>query len=253
MSATVHNTLINKIDYSNIPNHVAIIMDGNGRWARKLNKERFFGHNTGVNSVRESLDISIELGIKTLTLYAFSIENWKRPKNEVNALMSLLSNTIEKELTNIQENNIKLNVIGNLDLLPKNTRDKLLNGVKKTKNNDGLNLNLAVSYGAKQEMIRAVKLISDKVKKNIISQENIDEDTINEHLYTRNSKNVDLLIRTGGEYRISNFLLWQIAYSELYFTDTLWPDFNKTDLEKAILNYQSRERRFGKTTGQIKK
>ena len=246
MSATVHNTVINKIDYSNIPNHVAIIMDGNGRWARKLNKERFFGHNTGVNSVRESLDISIELGIKTLTLYAFSIENWNRPKNEVNALMSLLSNTIEKELTNIQENNIKLNVIGNLDLLPKNTRDKLLNGVKKTKNNDGLNLNLAVSYGAKQEMIRAVKLISDKVKKNIISQENIDEDTINEHLYTRNSKNVDLLIRTGGEYRISNFLLWQISYAELNFQDVLWPDFKKKHFLNAIIDYQKRTRRFGK-------
>ena len=246
MSATVHNTLINKIDYSNIPNHVAIIMDGNGRWARKLNKERFFGHNTGVNSVRESLDISIELGIRTLTLYAFSIENWKRPKNEVNALMSLLSNTIEKELTNIQENNIKLNVIGNLDLLPKNTRDKLLNGVKKTKNNEGLNLNLAVSYGAKQEMIRAVKLISDKDKKNIISQENIDEDTINEHLYTRNSKNVDLLIRTGGEYRISNFLLWQISYAELNFQDVLWPDFKKKHFLNAIIDYQKRTRRFGK-------
>jgi undecaprenyl diphosphate synthase len=246
MSATVHNTVINKIDYSNIPNHVAIIMDGNGRWARKLNKERFFGHNTGINSVRESLDISIELGIKTLTLYAFSIENWKRPKNEVNALMSLLSNTIEKELTNIQENNIKLNVIGNLDLLPKNTRDKLLNGVEKTKNNDGLNLNLAVSYGAKQEMIRAVKLISDKVKKNIISQENIDEDTINEHLYTRNSKNVDLLIRTGGEYRISNFLLWQISYAELNFQDVLWPDFKKKHFLNAIIDYQKRTRRFGK-------
>ena len=246
MSATVHNTLIDKIDYSNIPNHVAIIMDGNGRWARKLNKERFFGHNTGINSVRESLDISIELGIKTLTLYAFSIENWKRPKNEVNALMSLLSNTIEKELTNIQENNIKLNVIGNLDLLPKNTRDKLLNGVEKTKNNDGLNLNLAVSYGAKQEMIRAVKLISDKVKKNIISQENIDEDTINEHLYTRNSKNVDLLIRTGGEYRISNFLLWQISYAELNFQDVLWPDFKKKHFLNAIIDYQKRTRRFGK-------
>ena len=246
MSATVHNTLINKIDYSNIPNHVAIIMDGNGRWARKLNKERFFGHNTGVNSVRESLDISIELGIKTLTLYAFSIENWKRPKNEVNALMSLLSNTIEKELTNIQENNIKLNVIGNLDLLPKNTRVKLLNGVEKTKKNDGLNLNLAVSYGAKQEMIRAVKLISDKVKKNIISQENIDEDTINEHLYTRNSKNVDLLIRTGGEYRISNFLLWQISYAELNFQDVLWPDFKKKHFLNAIIDYQKRTRRFGK-------
>jgi len=246
MSATVHNTLIDKIDYSNIPNHVAIIMDGNGRWARKLNKERFFGHNTGINSVRESLDISIELGIKTLTLYAFSIENWKRPKNEVNALMSLLSNTIEKELTNIQENNIKLNVIGNLDLLPKNTRDKLLDGVKKTNNNDGLNLNLAVSYGAKQEMIRAVKLISDKVKKNIISQENIDEDTINEHLYTHNSKNVDLLIRTGGEYRISNFLLWQISYAELNFQDVLWPDFKKKHFLNAIIDYQKRTRRFGK-------
>ena len=246
MSATVHNTLIDKIDYSNIPSHVAIIMDGNGRWARKLNKERFFGHNTGINSVRESLDISIELGIKTLTLYAFSIENWKRPKNEVNALMSLLSNTIEKELTNIQENNIKLNVIGNLDLLPKNTRDKLLDGVEKTNNNDGLNLNLAVSYGAKQEMIRAVKLISDKVKKNIISQENIDEDTINEHLYTRNSKNVDLLIRTGGEYRISNFLLWQISYAELNFQDVLWPDFRKKHFLNAIIDYQKRTRRFGK-------
>ena len=246
MSATVHNTLIEKIDYSNIPNHVAIIMDGNGRWARKLNKERFFGHNTGINSVRESLDISIELGIKTLTLYAFSIENWKRPKNEVNALMSLLSNTIEKELTNIQENNIKLNVIGNLDLLPKNTRVKLLDGVEKTNNNDGLNLNLAVSYGAKQEMIRAVKLISDKVKKNIISQENIDEDTINEHLYTRNSKNVDLLIRTGGEYRISNFLLWQISYAELNFQDVLWPDFKKKHFLNAIIDYQKRTRRFGK-------
>ena len=192
------------------------------------------------------MDISIELGIKTLTLYAFSIENWKRPKNEVNALMNLLSNTIEKELTNIQENNIKLNVIGNLDLLPKNTRNKLLDGVKKTNNNDGLNLNLAVSYGAKQEMIRAVKLISDKVKKNIISQENIDEDTINEHLYTRNSKNVDLLIRTGGEYRISNFLLWQISYAELNFQDVLWPDFKKKHFLNAIIDYQKRTRRFGK-------
>ena len=251
MSATVHNTLIDKIDYSNIPNHVAIIMDGNGRWARKLNKERFFGHNTGINSVRESLDISIELGIKTLTLYAFSIENWKRPKNEVNALMSLLSNTIEKELTNIQENNIKLNVIGNLDLLPKNTRDKLLDGVEKTNNNDGLNLNLAVSYGAKQEMIRAVKLISDKVKNSIILPEKVDESTIIAHLYTRNLPPVDLLIRTSGEERISNFLLWHIAYAELYFTKTLWPDFTKEDLNKALSEYCKRERRFGKTSEQL--
>ena len=241
MNAIVHKNLGEIIDYSNIPSHVAIIMDGNGRWARKINKERFFGHK-GINSVRESLDISIELGIKTLTLYAFSIENWKRPKNEVNALMSLLSNTIEKELTNIQENNIKLNVIGNLDLLPKNTRDKLLNGVEKTNNNDGLNLNLAISYGAKQEIIRAIKLISNKVKKNIISQENIDENTINDHLYTCNSKNVDLLIRTGGEFRLSNFLLWQISYSELNFQDVLWPDFKKENFLKSIIDYKKKQK-----------
>ena len=246
MNAIVHKNLGEIIDYSNIPSHVAIIMDGNGRWARKINKERFFGHNRGVNSVKESIDVSIELGIETLTLFAFSMENWKRPKNEINALMTLLSSSIENELKSIIENNIKLNVIGDLDLVPKKTRDKLLNAIIKTKNNDGLNLNLAVSYGAKQELVRAIKIISHKVKKNIISEENIDEETINEHLYTENSKNVDLLIRTGGEFRVSNFLLWQISYAELNFQKVLWPDFKKYHFLNAIIDYQNRSRRFGK-------
>ena len=246
MNAIVHKNLGEIIDYSNIPSHVAIIMDGNGRWARKINKERFFGHNRGVNSVKESIDVSIELGIETLTLFAFSMENWKRPKNEINALMTLLSSSIENELKSIIENNIKLNVIGDLDLVPKKTRDKLLNAIIKTKNNDGLNLNLAVSYGAKQELVRAIKIISNKVKKNIISEENIDEETINEHLYTENSKNADLLIRTGGEFRVSNFLLWQISYAELNFQKVLWPDFKKYHFLNAIIDYQNRTRRFGK-------
>ena len=246
MNAIVHKNLGEIIDYSNIPSHVAIIMDGNGRWARKINKERFFGHNRGVNSVKESIDVSIELGIETLTLFAFSMENWKRPKNEINALMTLLSSSIENELNSIIENNIKLNVIGDLDLVPKKTRDKLLEAIIKTKNNDGLNLNLAVSYGAKQELVRAIKIISHKVKKNIISEENIDEETINEHLYTENSKNVDLLIRTGGEFRVSNFLLWQISYAELNFQKVLWPDFKKYHFLNAIIDYQNRTRRFGK-------
>ncbi len=246
MNATVHKNLGEIIDYSNIPSHVAIIMDGNGRWARKINKERFFGHNRGVNSVKESIDVSLELGIETLTLFAFSMENWKRPKNEINALMTLLSSSIENDLKSMIENNIKLNVIGDLDLIPKKTRDKLLDAIIKTKNNDGLNLNLAVSYGAKQELVRAIKIISHKVKKNIISEENIDEETINKHLYTENSKNVDLLIRTGGEFRVSNFLLWQISYAELNFQKVLWPDFKKYHFLNAIIDYQNRTRRFGK-------
>ena len=246
MNAIVHKNLGEIIDYSNIPSHVAIIMDGNGRWARKINKERFFGHNRGVNSVKESINVAIELGIETLTLFAFSMENWKRPKNEINALMTLLSSSIENELKSMIENNIKLSVIGDLDLVPKKTRDKLLDAIIKTKNNDGLNLNLAVSYGAKQELVRAIKIISNKVKKNIISEENIDEETINEHLYTENSKNVDLLIRTGGEFRVSNFLLWQISYAELNFQKVLWPDFKKYHFLNAIIDYQNRTRRFGK-------
>ena len=246
MNVTAHNMDKKKIDSLKIPNHVAIIMDGNGRWAKKINKERFFGHNSGIKSVRESIDISLELGIKQLTLYAFSSENWSRPKREVSSLMNLLSSSVEKEIPRLIENNIKLEIIGDTSKLPEITRNKLLAGVQETSQNDVLILSLAISYGARQELIRATKLISEKVKKNIISVENIDENIINEHLYTRNLKNVDLLIRTGGELRLSNFLLWQISYAELCFQDVLWPDFKKEHFLNAIINYQGRTRRFGK-------
>ena len=236
----------NDINSLLIPNHVAIIMDGNGRWAKKLNKERFFGHNSGIKSVRESIDISLELGVKQLTLYAFSSENWSRPKKEVSSLMNLLSSSVEKEIPRLIENNIKLEIIGDTSKLPETTRNKLLDGVQETSQNNGLILSLAISYGARQELIRATKLISEKVKKNIISVENIDENIINEHLYTRNLKNVDLLIRTGGELRLSNFLLWQISYAELCFQDVLWPDFKKENFIDAIIEYQNRNRKFGK-------
>ena len=235
MNVTAHNMEKKKIDSLLIPNHVAIIMDGNGRWAKKINKERFFGHNSGIKSVRESIDISLELGVKQLTLYAFSSENWSRPKKEVSSLMNLLSSSVEKEIPRLIENNIKLEIIGDTSKLPETTRNKLLDGVQETSSNDGLILSLAISYGARQELIRATKLISEKVKKNIISVENIDENIINEHLYTRNLPNVDLLIRTGGESRVSNFLLWQIAYAELYFTDILWPDFKEKDFSIQLL------------------
>ena len=248
MNVTAHNMDKKKIDSLKIPNHVAIIMDGNGRWAKKINKERFFGHNSGIKSVRESIDISLELGIKQLTLYAFSSENWSRPKKEVSSLMNLLSSSVEKEIPRLIENNIKLEIIGDTSKLPEITRNKLLAGVQETSQNDVLILSLAISYGARQELIRATKLISEKVKKNIISVENIDENIINEHLYTRNLPNVDLLIRTGGENRISNFLLWQIAYAELYFTKILWPDFKEMNFYDAIDNYVKRDRRFGKIT-----
>ena len=229
-----------------IPNHVAIIMDGNGRWAKKLNKERFFGHNSGINAVRESIDTSLELGIKQLTLYAFSSENWNRPKKEVNSLMNLLASSVEKEIPNLKKNKIKLEIIGDTSKLPEKTKAKLLEGVSETSVNNKLVLSLAISYGARQELIRATKQISKKVKKNIISVENIDENIINEHLYTRNLKNVDLLIRTGGEFRLSNFLLWQISYAELCFQNVLWPDFKREHFLNAIIDYQGRNRRFGK-------
>ncbi len=229
-----------------IPSHVAIIMDGNGRWAKKINKERFFGHNSGIKSVRESIDTSLELGIKQLTLYAFSSENWNRPKKEVSSLMNLLASSVEKEIPNLKKNKIKLEIIGDTSKLPEKTRIKLFDGVSKTSNNNRLVLSLAISYGSRQELIRATKQISEKVKKNIISVENIDENIINEHLYTRNLKNVDLLIRTGGEFRLSNFLLWQISYAELCFQNVLWPDFKKEHFLNAIIDYQGRNRRFGK-------
>lgn len=221
-------------------------MDGNGRWAKKIGKKRAFGHENGTKSVKECINQSIKLGIKNLTLFVFSTENWNRPKFEVNALMDLLVYSIDKERVSLIENNIKLNVVGDLDSLKNKAKSKLESIISETKNNKKLNLNLAISYGSKQEIVNAIREVSNKVKNNIISVKNIDENIINEHLYTRNLPNVDLLIRTGGEKRVSNFLLWQIAYAEMYFTDVLWPDFKKEDFLDALEDYQKRERRFGK-------
>ena len=235
-----------KEDFTHLPNHVAIIMDGNGRWAKKIGRKRAFGHENGTKSVRECIDQSIKLGIKNLTLYVFSTENWNRPKYEVKALMDLLVYSLDKERINLIDNGIKLNVIGNIEALNDKPKSKLKSIISETKNNKKLNLNLAISYGSKQEIVNAIREVSNKVKNNIISSKNIDENIINEHLYTRNLPNVDLLIRTGGEKRVSNFLLWQIAYAEMYFTDVLWPDFKKEDFLDALEDYQKRERRFGK-------
>ena len=235
-----------KENFTHLPNHVAIIMDGNGRWAKKIGRKRAFGHENGTKSVRECIDQSIKLGIKNLTLYVFSTENWNRPKYEVKALMDLLVYSLEKERINLIDNGIKLNVIGDIEALNDKPKSKLKSIISETKNNKKLNLNLAISYGSKQEIVNAIREVSNKVKNNIISVKNIDENIINEHLYTRNLPNVDLLIRTGGEKRVSNFLLWQIAYAEMYFTDILWPDFKREDFMKALDDYQKRERRFGK-------
>jgi undecaprenyl diphosphate synthase len=240
------------INKDNLPKHLAIIMDGNGRWAKQKGLLRAFGHENGTKSVKETIKICAKLGIEYLTLYAFSTENWNRPKLEVQALMKILINSLRKELGTLQENNIRLNAIGNLDRLPKSAQKELMDVIEKTKNNTRLTLTLALSYGSREELVNAVRIISDKVKNNIISIDTIDDSIINEHLYTQNLPDVDLLIRTSGEHRISNFLLWQIAYAELYFTDVLWPDFKEQDLYEAIISYQKRERRFGKTSEQIK-
>jgi undecaprenyl diphosphate synthase len=240
------------INKDNLPKHLAIIMDGNGRWAKQKGLLRAFGHENGTKSVRKVVETSAKLGIENLTLFAFSTENWSRPKLEVDILMELLINSLKIELKTLQENNIRLNSIGNLDLLPKSAQKKLQEVIENTKGNSRMVLTLALSYGSREELINAVKNISNKVKNNIISIDNIDESIINQHLYTRDLPEVDLLIRTSGEHRISNFLLWQIAYSELYFTEVLWPDFKEDDLYEAIISYQKRERRFGKTSEQIK-
>lgn len=234
-----------------LPQHIAIIMDGNGRWAKQQGMLRAFGHENGTKSVREVVEASAELGVKNLTLYAFSTENWNRPKLEVQTLMKLLVSSLKKEIKTLQKNNIKLSAIGNLNTLPKTVYKELHEVIENTKNNNRMTLTLALSYGSREEIINTVKEISIKVKNNIISPEKIDESIINEHLYTRNLPDVDLLIRTSGEQRISNFLLWQIAYSELYFTSILWPDFTKQHLYEAIIEYQKRERRFGKTSEQL--
>lgn len=245
-------SLLEKINKDNLPKHLAIIMDGNGRWAKQKGLLRAFGHENGTKSVRVTVESCAKIGIENLTLYAFSTENWNRPKLEVDTLMKLLINSLKNELKTLTENRIRLHAIGNLDLLPKSAQKELLEVIETTKNNSRMTLTLALSYGSREEIISAVKQISDKVKNNIISIDSIDESIINQHLYTRNLPEVDLLIRTSGEHRISNFLLWQIAYAELYFTPILWPDFKEEDLYEAIISYQKRERRFGKTSEQIK-
>ena len=244
--------LENEINKDKLPKHLAIIMDGNGRWAKQQGKLRAFGHENGTKSVRTTVEACAKLGIEYLTLYAFSTENWNRPKLEVEILMKLLISSLKKELKTLQENNIKLHAIGNLNSLPTSVKKELLEVIDKTKNNSKMTLSLALSYGSRDEIINAVKNISEKVKNNIISIDTIDESIINQHLYTQNIPDVDLVIRTSGEHRISNFLLWQIAYAEFYFTEVLWPDFKEKELIKAIISYQNRERRFGKTSEQIK-
>jgi len=243
---------IENIDTKKLPKHLAIIMDGNGRWAKQKGLLRALGHENGTKSVKATVESCAKLGIENLTLYAFSTENWNRPKLEVDTLMKLLIASLKKELETLQKNNIQLNSIGNIDLLPSKAKKELEAVIEKTKNNTRMTLTLALSYGAREELLNAVKKISDKVKNNIISLDSIDESIINQHLYTHNLPDVDLVIRTSGEHRISNFLLWQIAYAEFYFTDVLWPDFKEDDLYQAIISYQKRERRFGKTSEQIK-
>lgn len=244
--------LLDTIDKNNLPKHLAIIMDGNGRWAKQKGFLRAIGHENGTKSVRVTVETCAKLGIENLTLYAFSTENWNRPKLEVETLMKLLVHSLKNELKTLQQNNIRLNAVGNLEKLPKSTLKELNEVISKTKDNTRMTLTLALSYGSREELISVVKQISHKVKNNIISPDTIDESIINQHLYTHNLPDVDLLIRTSGEHRISNFLLWQIAYAEFYFTEVLWPDFKENDLYEAILSYQKRERRFGKTSEQIK-
>ena len=242
---------IEDLDGKNLPRHVAIIMDGNGRWAKKRGKLRVFGHQHGVKAVRDTVENCAKIGVEYLTLYAFSTENWNRPKTEVDTLMKLLVATLKKEVDTLHKNNIRLNTIGDLESLPAKAQKELMEVIEKTSENSKMTLTLALSYGSREELKNAVKQISIKVKNNIISPEKIDETIINTHLYTRNLPDVDLLIRTSGEHRISNFLLWQIAYAELYFIDVFWPDFRGQHLVEAIKNYQNRERRFGKTSEQI--
>ncbi len=242
---------VDSITSHNLPRHIAIIMDGNGRWAKQKGRLRVFGHENGVHTVRSTVENCVKLKLEYLTLYTFSTENWNRPKIEVDTLMKLLVSSLRKELPTFQKNNVRLNTIGDISSLPKKANRELVEVVQKTHQNTGMTLTLALSYGAREEIKNAVKEIAVKVKNNIISPESIDETIINTHLYTHDLPDVDLLIRTSGEHRISNFLLWQIAYAELYFIDVFWPDFKEHHLVEAIKNYQNRERRFGKTSEQL--
>ena len=240
-----------KLNKNNIPKHIAIIMDGNGRWAKQKGGARLLGHKSGANSVNEVVEAAVECGVQYLTLYAFSTENWSRPKAEVDGLMSLLINTIETKLEKLIKYNVRLNTIGDFESLPVKVQKALKGAIEKSSINNGLNLTLALSYSSKWELVRAMKNIGMKVQYGEILPELIDESTINSHLSTFNIPDPELLIRTSGEMRISNFLLWQLAYTELYFTPVLWPDFSKENFYEAIYDYQQRERRFGKTGEQV--
>lgn len=240
-----------QINTRKLPEHIAIIMDGNGRWAKGKGKFRIFGHQNGVKAVRMATEACAELGVKYLTLYAFSTENWGRPETEVKALMELLVSTIRKETKTLMENGIRLETIGNFQDLPLKCRKELTEAMEETRSNTRMTLVLALSYSAKWDLVNAVKQIAQEVQEKKLVPEQITDKTINNHLSTQAYPHPELMIRTSGEMRISNFLLWELAYSELYFTDTLWPDFNKEELYKAIVDYQKRERRFGKTTEQI--
>jgi undecaprenyl diphosphate synthase len=243
--------LLQQIDKSRLPAHIAIIMDGNGRWAKEKGQDRLYGHFHGVESVRNIVEGCAELGVGYLTLYAFSTENWDRPKNEVDGLMELLVDTIRKEVSILNKNNIKLHVIGDKQMLPEYARNELQEALDMTSQNTGLNLIMALSYSSRWELVNAVKNIALDVKQGKVDPETIDQNTVQQYLATSNFPDPELMIRTSGEYRISNFLLYQLAYAELYFTNTRWPDFRKENLYEAILDFQNRERRFGKTSEQV--
>jgi undecaprenyl diphosphate synthase len=244
-------SLKEQIDLSRLPKHIAVIMDGNGRWAKEHGKNRIFGHTNGVAAVRDTAEACAELGVEYLTLYAFSAENWNRPQIEVSALMTLLLKTINGELKTLMKNDIRLGAIGDIDSLPKSVAKELREAIDKTAGGKRMELILALSYGGKNEIVRAVKQIALKVQSKEIGLHEITEDLISENLYTAGRPDPELLIRTSGELRVSNFLLWQLAYAEFYFTDKYWPEFNKEELYKAIIDFQNRERRFGKTSEQI--
>jgi undecaprenyl diphosphate synthase len=246
-------SLKNQLNLNKLPKHIAIIMDGNGRWAKGKGKFRIFGHQNGVKAVKESAEACAEIGVSHLTLYAFSTENWSRPKDEVKALMELLVSTIRKETKTLMKNNIRLQAIGDINDLPPKCQRELAEAIEETQNNTRLTLILALSYSAKWDMTNAVKKIVDDVTNGELNRIDINDTTIDKYLSTANYPNPELMIRTSGEQRISNFLLWELAYSELYFTPKLWPDFNREDLYEAILDYQNRERRFGKTSEQVAK
>ncbi len=245
------DTILERIDREHLPKHVAIIMDGNGRWAKERGEDRLFGHFHGVQSVRDVVEASAEIGIRYLTLYAFSTENWDRPQAEVAGLMELLVNTVRREVDQLKKNGIRLHVIGDFSMLPPSARQELSEALDLTAENDQLHLILALSYSGRWDLTQAFQQLAQKVQSGALRAESIDADTLSAHLSTRDFPDPELMIRTSGEHRISNFLLYQLAYAELYFTETLWPDFRRQHLYEALLDYQQRERRFGKTSEQL--